>query len=122
MRATCSRRIVPIWSTRECPVVEASLESGGLPRLKSLALAVAVALEATEHETSTCCWLHDRFITPPAPACELILYRIVLDALANVRMHAGATNVTVTLTERDDQHVARVADDGIGFSRDLDGS
>lgn len=113
---------MPIWSTRTRPTLEASLASGRPPRLKSLALALAVALEATEHETSACCWLHDRMSTPPAPAGDLILYRIAQDALANVCTHARAANVTVTLLERAGTHVVRVADDGVGFSQAAGGS
>jgi EAL domain-containing protein (putative c-di-GMP-specific phosphodiesterase class I)/DNA-binding NarL/FixJ family response regulator len=113
---------VPIWSTQACSSAETSLADGGQPRLKSLALALAVALEATEHETSACCWLDDRMSTPPAPAGDLILYRIAQDALANVCTHARAANVTVTLLERAGTHVVRVADDGVGFSPAADGS
>ncbi len=113
---------MPSWSLRDCPAQEASPESGRPPRLKSLALALAVALEAVECESSTRCWLHDRFGTAPAPASDLILYRIAQDAMANIRMHAKAANATVTLLERDGMHVVRVADDGVGFAQAADGS
>jgi EAL domain-containing protein (putative c-di-GMP-specific phosphodiesterase class I) len=106
---------VPIWSTRELPAVEVALADGPLPKLKSLALALAVALEGVEHDTSMRCWLHDRFTSAPAPASNVILHRIAQDALANARLHAGARNLTVTLLERDGMHVVRVADDGVGF-------
>ena len=46
-----------------------------------------------------------------------ILFRITQEALANVREHAEASSVTVTLLERDDGHAVRIADDGCGFER-----
>jgi hypothetical protein len=37
--------------------------------------------------------LDDRLIGEPAPATALVVYRIVQEALGNVRKHAGASNV-----------------------------
>jgi len=57
-----------------------------------------------------------------APAAALNLYRIVEEALANVRMHSGASTVRVVLdAPADDQFVVMIDDDGRGqethFSR-----
>ncbi|MEV7288290.1 sensor histidine kinase [Streptomyces sp. NPDC093252] len=52
---------------------------------------------------------------PVPPPVEAALLRIAQGALANVREHARATTVTVTLTCLDDQIVLDVADDGTGF-------
>jgi two-component system NarL family sensor kinase len=46
---------------------------------------------------------------------EAELYRIVQEALANVRRHARATDVTITMRERDRRVVLVVRDDGQGF-------
>jgi signal transduction histidine kinase len=46
---------------------------------------------------------------------ETIVYRIVQEALTNVRKHAQATSVTVGLQAQDGQVRLEVADDGIGF-------
>ncbi|MFI6521127.1 sensor histidine kinase [Spirillospora sp. NPDC050679] len=48
---------------------------------------------------------------------QAALVRVVQGALANVREHAGASAVMVTLTYLDDQVRLDVADDGAGFDR-----
>jgi signal transduction histidine kinase len=53
--------------------------------------------------------------TRPLPAgIDLAAYRIVQEALTNVRRHAGATSVRVELAYGDDELRIEVADDGIG--------
>jgi len=55
-------------------------------------------------------------LTPPA---SLNLYRIVEEALANVRMHSGARSVRVVLESRSDGQLAlTVDDDGRGVDTD----
>jgi signal transduction histidine kinase len=52
----------------------------------------------------------------PLPAhVEEALLRIVQEALANVRKHAAASRVTVTLSYLDDLTILDAHDDGIGF-------
>jgi PAS domain S-box-containing protein len=46
---------------------------------------------------------------------ETVLYRIVQEALTNVIHHAHANRVDVVLTERDNQLILIVEDDGVGF-------
>ena len=46
---------------------------------------------------------------------ETALYRIIQEALANVRKHARATTVKVEIAPQDNQLVARITDDGCGF-------
>lgn len=54
-----------------------------------------------------------------APATALNLYRIVEEALANVKMHSGARSVYVVLEAfSDGQLVLRVVDDGRGVDPD----
>jgi PAS domain S-box-containing protein len=48
-------------------------------------------------------------------ALEELLYRSVQEALANVRKHARAEVITVTLRERGGSIAAEVCDDGLGF-------
>ncbi len=48
-------------------------------------------------------------------AVEELLYRSVQEALANVRKHAQAARIAVSLEERDGTLVCRVDDDGRGF-------
>jgi len=49
---------------------------------------------------------------------EELAYRSVQEALANVRKHAGATLVEVTLHDDGDALLCEVADDGRGFDPD----
>jgi PAS domain S-box-containing protein len=46
---------------------------------------------------------------------RVVAYRIVQEALANVRAHARASRVAVRLEEVDGGVLARVSDDGVGF-------
>lgn len=46
---------------------------------------------------------------------ELVLYRVVQEALTNVAKHADAREIHVELRRRPDEVVAAVADDGQGF-------
>jgi PAS domain S-box-containing protein len=48
-------------------------------------------------------------------ALEELVYRSVQEALANVRKHARASSITVTLRERAGAIGAEVCDDGLGF-------
>jgi PAS domain S-box-containing protein len=48
-------------------------------------------------------------------ALEELVYRSVQEALANVRKHARANTITVTLGERGGSIRAEVCDDGLGF-------
>lgn len=50
-----------------------------------------------------------------SPLAEVQLVRVVQEALANVRKHAGAECVQVVLTSLDDCLSVTVSDDGIGF-------
>lgn len=57
----------------------------------------------------------DRMLTPSA---ELVLYRVVQEALSNVVRHAQARHVAVRVERRPEAVVASVVDDGIGFEVD----
>jgi len=52
---------------------------------------------------------------PPLPAAiEVAVYRVVLEALANVIKHAQATTCTIRLDLMDDALTVEVQDDGVG--------
>lgn len=51
---------------------------------------------------------------PPAPV-QVVLYRIGQEAISNVRKHAQASNVTITLSSNEAGLLLEVADDGAGF-------
>ncbi|MDA8204129.1 MAG: ATP-binding protein, partial [Chloroflexi bacterium] len=50
-----------------------------------------------------------------SPRSEVQLLRVVQEALTNVRKHAGAHHVTVSLKAEDDVVTLAVQDDGAGF-------
>lgn len=50
-----------------------------------------------------------------APERELQLLRIIQEALANVRKHAGARHLQLTMRREGDQLALEVLDDGVGF-------
>jgi len=52
------------------------------------------------------------------PNIELAVYRVVQEALTNVRRHSAARRATVTVVEDDETVVAEVSDDGRGFDAD----
>jgi signal transduction histidine kinase len=55
---------------------------------------------------------------PLHPQVEVTLLRATQEALANVRKHAQASNVQVTLSYLDDVVILDVQDDGVGFGDD----
>ncbi len=55
---------------------------------------------------------------PLSPTSEVQLLRIVQEALANVRKHAGAQEVRVRIRVEVDQVIITIADDGQGFAPD----
>ena len=50
---------------------------------------------------------------------EVVLLRMVQESLTNIRKHAKARNVTVSLQVNDENATLRVSDDGVGFDPDL---
>jgi signal transduction histidine kinase len=75
-----------------------------------------VYLDEAEQQTPLRYVLEDRLSIEPPEETSLIVYRIVQEALTNVRKHARAQVARVTLEDRDGGVLARVTDDGIGFS------
>jgi PAS domain S-box-containing protein len=58
--------------------------------------------------------LDNRLATEPTSRIRVIAYRVAQEALQNVRKHAGATHVEVTLEPRDDGLFVSIVDDGVG--------
>jgi two-component system sensor histidine kinase DegS len=58
--------------------------------------------------------MSDRMMACSTPQ-KLTLFRIVQEALLNVRKHAGAQNVRLTVTDDDTNIQITIADDGHGF-------
>jgi PAS domain S-box-containing protein len=81
-----------------------------------LSAAVTLYLEQAEHDGETRYTLEDGLQTQPPHATRTILYRIVQEALTNIRKHAHATEVSVSLQETEDGYCVRISDDGTGFA------
>lgn len=80
--------------------------------------ALEVLAERFRRETSIAIRL-DLDLDEPLPRdAEVVLLRCAQEGLANVRKHAGAGSVVVTLTEQDGAAVLRVRDDGRGLDPD----
>jgi PAS domain S-box-containing protein len=84
---------------------------------EGLSAALQMYLEESQDEPTTYT-LEDRLRSQPPEAARIILYRIAQEALANVRKHAAAQQVTVSLDERENGFLLRVVDDGVGFTAD----
>jgi signal transduction histidine kinase len=98
-----SRRVV--WALRPRPLQEQSLPQA-LQELTGR-LAEETGLRAQTTVTGT-----ER---PLGAQTETALLRITQEALANVRKHSSASQVTLTLSYLEDLVMLDIADDGVGF-------
>jgi signal transduction histidine kinase len=80
-----------------------------------LVAAVRMYLEQSRRESGLEVTLKHRLFIDPDQATRLALYRIVQEAVTNVRKHAQAKAATVTIEEREGGTFILVADDGVGF-------
>jgi signal transduction histidine kinase len=82
---------------------------------EGLGAALRVYLEHTKREEGLGFTLEDRLPSEPESERRTFLYRVAREVLMNVRKHAQATGVEVTLLMRDKRYAIRVRDDGVGF-------
>ena len=54
----------------------------------------------------------------PDEVQKILIYRVILEAVTNVRKHAQASELSVTLSSRDDGYLVQIRDDGDGFVAD----
>jgi signal transduction histidine kinase len=87
---------------------------------EGLSAALEMYLHEAEAQSETRFRLQDDLRSQPSPETRTILYRITQEALTNVRKHAAAEAVTVSLQEADGGFLVRVADDGVGFETDAE--
>lgn len=92
----------------------------GPPELQTDGLAAALSgyLEHAQLEEGLGFTLDDRLPSEPDAERRTFLYRVTCELLMNVRKHARASGVEVTLLVRDGRYVIRVRDDGVGFDVD----
>lgn len=81
--------------------VEAALRSHLRTSLESSGLDVDVSLDGVD--------------ALAGPERQLVLYRVVQEAISNVIRHAEASRIRVEIEEVEDQVVTRIVDDGRGF-------
>jgi PAS domain S-box-containing protein len=85
---------------------------------EGLSAAVEMYLEDAAEGSETRYQLEDKLRSQPSAQTRTILYRIVQEALVNIRKHAVATDATVLLREQGGGYLVRIADDGVGFAVD----
>jgi PAS domain S-box-containing protein len=90
------------------------LRPPGLDR-EGLAAALKTQLERLHGETGVRFELDDQMLREQPLESRTVLYRIAQEALANVRKHAEATAIHVTLADRENGALLRIRDDGLGF-------
>jgi signal transduction histidine kinase len=81
---------------------------------EGLSAALSIALDAQRDSGVDFRFDDQLSAQPPTEMCA-ILFRIAQEALENVRLHAGASEVTVMVLERDGGCAVRIVDDGCGF-------
>ena len=80
-----------------------------------LAAAIQSALEAMETDFGIACRLVNRLSSEPGLETRTIAFRVVQEALVNMRKHASASSAEVVLESSEDGVLVRVSDDGVGF-------
>jgi PAS domain S-box-containing protein len=81
----------------------------------NLGAALRVYLEQMHADTGIAYRLDDRLSARAPDGTALLIYRNVLEVLANVRNHARASTVTVELLVIEDGCLVRIVDDGVGY-------
>jgi PAS domain S-box-containing protein len=81
-----------------------------------LAAALRLYLGELKKEAGTKGIVIDRCAAEADPDTRVILYRIAQEALANIRKHAAAKRIDVTLQDRDGGVLLTIRDDGRGFN------
>jgi PAS domain S-box-containing protein len=84
---------------------------------EGLAAAVWAFMEQARGEAGIEYRLENKLPGEPNQATRLLAYRILQEALGNVRRHSRAEHVEVLLEARDDGVFVRVWDDGLGFAK-----
>ena len=82
---------------------------------EGLAVAVQDYLDRMVDSGGLAVVLHDEMSHEPSRETRTAVFRIVQEALTNVRKHAEANRVEVFLERRDGGVGARIVDDGVGF-------
>jgi signal transduction histidine kinase len=87
-----------------------------------LAAALSAHLEEMRDETGLTFEVESSIGMELSPDLRIMLYRIALEALANVRKHANAKRIHVRIGRKDGGCLVSIHDDGIGFEPPEGGS
>jgi signal transduction histidine kinase len=90
------------------------LESTSLVK-QGLARTLTRSMAETFPDSSPKTRVRNRLTQEPTGHVRMVAYRIAQEALSNVRKHAHASEVTVTLNQEDQGLLVTVHDDGKGF-------
>jgi signal transduction histidine kinase len=85
---------------------------------EGLAAALRVYLDQNHTEDGPVYEIRNELDEEPPPQIRTVLYRIAGEALSNVRRHAKADRVAITLDRHDGAFRVRIDDDGVGFAVD----
>lgn len=106
-------------TAREVERISHTLRPGVLDQL-GLAAVLRGTIEDFADRTGLSVKLTCRKLTERlSPDAELVLYRMLQDALKSVEQHAHARHVTVCLTKQGNNVTLAIKDDGVGFDPDL---
>lgn len=89
--------------------------------LEGLGASLRLYAEGASAESGASCEVTDLLADEPPEEIRVILYRIGQEVLSNVRKHASATHVNVTLATSGGGYLITIADDGNGFAARDDG-
>jgi PAS domain S-box-containing protein len=81
-----------------------------------LVAACRAYLDQFEGEVGVKSTLRNHLHIEPAPQARILIFRIFQEALINIRKHAEAATVTVSLKSIDGGVELRIVDDGVGFA------
>jgi two-component system sensor histidine kinase UhpB len=89
--------------------------------LDDLGLVLALRSQAKEHLESTGVQVRlkatglERRLPPEV---EIVIFRVVQEAITNIARHAQAAEANIMLTKKNTRLIVRVEDDGVGFDAD----
>lgn len=90
---------------------------------EGLSAALQTYAAVMQEQTDMTVDVDSRLVEEPPRETRVTLYRIAQEALANVRKHADAHRVSVTVEPRGGGYLVRIEDDGVGFDpASLEGS
>lgn len=82
---------------------------------EGLAMALTEYLEDVGKEANFKFRIHNRMASEPPQESRTALYRMAQETIANIRKHAQARHVEVTLETESEGARVRISDDGVGF-------